>query len=523
MTCGAGLALLGRGGREFAFTGSSDPYWADVLLLLHFNGADASTTFTDSSSYNRTLTIFDGTPELDTAQSMFGSSASLYGGTGNVRIRWDISGAEWDAPNWTFECFYRRTAAAGSPDGILYYRTGLGLQVRNSPYDFALTDTFSILADTVTQTVLGTWCHLAVSVQTVGITRTAYLFIDGVLEDTYSVTNSSLELTSSATPAEIGRTSDIGFAQLYAHLDEVRITAACRYTATFTVPAEAYPDYDEAVVTPPPTTIPPVTYTDAYWASVLFLSAMDLTKVNDKTGIAYTLDSAAVTATDPFDGAGALACAYPPSAPTSTPFDPASSMTFAYTSTGLTIEFWLRVDSWTEWTSGAYKWANLCQVDNAFDADAPNFALALADELVDGEVVPCFQVYGYHRSSLNGYVNYTLVKEALRAAVDGAWHNVTIAFRYYSPFARWNATLYIDGAEQTTLLASPGSPRFSGVVVPPNKVGQGAVGFVYTSPISPAITPTTFAGAIDEIRITAADRYDEWSPFVVPHYAFPRS
>lgn len=518
MTCGAGLALLGRGGREFAFTGSSDPHWADVLLLLHFNGADASTTFTDSSSYNRTLTIFDGTPELDTAQSMFGSSASLYGGTGNVRLRWDISGAEWDAPNWTFECFYRRTSAAGSPDGILYYRTGLGLQVRNSPYDFALTDTFSILADTVTQTVLGTWCHLAVSVQTVGITRTAYLFIDGVLEDTYSVTNSSLELTSSATPAEIGRTSDIGFAQLYAHLDEVRITAACRYTTTFTIPAEAYPDYDEAVVTPPPTTVPPVTYTDAYWTSVLFLSAMDLTKVNDKTSVAYTLDSASVTATGPFDGAGALACVYPPSAPTSTPFEPPelAGVTLRGSSGGC-VEFWLRPDAWEPWVSGAFRWANLAQQDSS--AGDPLWALGIADERQsDGSVAPCLQLFSHYLDGSTYLETWRRTQAALLLPFDGLWHHIALNFSYYGGLAQ-TLVLYLDGVALIALTAPSYTAgetiQFGGQTVFAPVEGVSP----YTTPAS--ITSSTFDGALDEIRVTASSRYSD--PFVVPHYAFPRS
>ena len=53
----------------------SEPDYAHTVLQLHCNGADASSTLTDSSSYARTMTRV-GTAEIDTAQSVFGGASA---------------------------------------------------------------------------------------------------------------------------------------------------------------------------------------------------------------------------------------------------------------------------------------------------------------------------------------------------------------------------------------------------------------------------------------------------------------
>lgn len=60
--------------------GPVDPYFSSVVLLCHFDGADASTTMTDSSSYSRALTA-QGDAQIDTAQSVFGGASLLLDGT----------------------------------------------------------------------------------------------------------------------------------------------------------------------------------------------------------------------------------------------------------------------------------------------------------------------------------------------------------------------------------------------------------------------------------------------------------
>lgn len=58
------------------------PHAANTVLLLHGEGTDASTTFTDSSLLNQTMNA-QGNAQIDTAQFRFGSSSMLFDGTGD--------------------------------------------------------------------------------------------------------------------------------------------------------------------------------------------------------------------------------------------------------------------------------------------------------------------------------------------------------------------------------------------------------------------------------------------------------
>jgi len=55
---------------------------ADTVLMLKMNGADASTTFTDSSDSAHTMTAV-GSAQIDTAQSKFDGASGLFGGSGD--------------------------------------------------------------------------------------------------------------------------------------------------------------------------------------------------------------------------------------------------------------------------------------------------------------------------------------------------------------------------------------------------------------------------------------------------------
>eukprot|EP01041_Mallomonas_annulata_P026842 gene26842-48282_t len=62
--------------------GPTDPDFANVSLLCHFDGADTSTTITDNSPSPKTLTAY-GNAQIDTAQSKFGGASLLLDGTGD--------------------------------------------------------------------------------------------------------------------------------------------------------------------------------------------------------------------------------------------------------------------------------------------------------------------------------------------------------------------------------------------------------------------------------------------------------
>jgi len=57
-------------------TTTGDVYYPQTSLLMHFNGTNGSTTMTDSSKNNASVTVI-GNAQISTAQSKFAGS-SLY-------------------------------------------------------------------------------------------------------------------------------------------------------------------------------------------------------------------------------------------------------------------------------------------------------------------------------------------------------------------------------------------------------------------------------------------------------------
>ena len=56
---------------------AGDSSYASVSLLLHGDGADGSTTFTDNSPTPKTMTVV-GNAKISTAQSKFGGAAMYF-------------------------------------------------------------------------------------------------------------------------------------------------------------------------------------------------------------------------------------------------------------------------------------------------------------------------------------------------------------------------------------------------------------------------------------------------------------
>ena len=104
--------LLMRHG-AIASQGGGDPNFANVVLLLPMDGADNSTTFTDASSYGRTITTV-GNARIRTAQSQWGGSSGYFDGTGDVIRAADASELTM-AGDFTVEWWQRAEtfAAAG--------------------------------------------------------------------------------------------------------------------------------------------------------------------------------------------------------------------------------------------------------------------------------------------------------------------------------------------------------------------------------------------------------------------------
>lgn len=210
----------------------TDPYFSNVVLLLHGNGTNGSTTITDNSSAARTCTPF-GNAQLSNAQAMFGSTSLYFDGTSGTYITCsDIPDVNFAQGDFTVEMWARFATTPfsnnalltfgtpGSPTFELYRRGGLNLWNGSSTV---------ITGGTTLAT--NTWYHIA-WVRSQGVHA---LFVNGNLEGT-AVSNAALN------PAGIILGSYTGtLDQMNGWIDDVRITNnVARYTGIFVPPAAAF-------------------------------------------------------------------------------------------------------------------------------------------------------------------------------------------------------------------------------------------------------------------------------------------
>jgi hypothetical protein len=221
-----------------------DPYYANTVLSLHCDGANGSTTFTDTSPSPKTVSAV-GNAQISTAQSQFGGASALFDGTGDYltipsNAGWQFGGGDWTIEAWIYrtvdtatgDIMACRNAASTQPFWLL--RRNAGGAIR---FDHVNTGSVTVTDVTTTQTTaINTWNHVAVC----RISGVVSIYINGALA-TLTGTNSTTAYGASAAALLIGSgdTSD----SWAGNIDDVRITkGVARYTANFTPPTGPNPD-----------------------------------------------------------------------------------------------------------------------------------------------------------------------------------------------------------------------------------------------------------------------------------------
>ncbi len=234
----SGYAAIG-GEEIVAFT--RDPLAgndADTQLLLHCEGADASTTFTDSSANARTPTA-NGNVQVDTADFKFGLASAIFDGTGDF-ISFADNAAWTFAGDFSLECWAKFTSLA-SVRTLICHSTDI-----NNRYRLFVTTggelSFEVVSASVTTISLissgagittDTWYHLAVSRSG----NDFRLFVNGTLNGTTTDADALPNFTSTFKIGISGNgTSD----PMLGHIDEVRVSSVARWTASFTAPTTPY-------------------------------------------------------------------------------------------------------------------------------------------------------------------------------------------------------------------------------------------------------------------------------------------
>jgi len=225
-------------GSVMAGAGGPDPFITSVRMLLHFNGANNSTTFTDSSQHAYAVTRA-GSAKISTTQSKFGGSAGYFDGTGDY-IYSDNTYPAWGTSAVTAECFFRYDY---DPD------TQYLFDFRNFSGDVEpfiyLNDSNEINfgLDNATQESIaaatGTWHHVAVTRNS----NTWRFFLNGtqVGSDHTMATSLSRRCLTIGT-SRINR--DTSSTRKYnGYVDDFRLSVGvARYTSNFTVTTTQFPD-----------------------------------------------------------------------------------------------------------------------------------------------------------------------------------------------------------------------------------------------------------------------------------------
>ena len=216
--------------------GGTDPDFANVVLLLHGDGANNGTTFTDSSAYARSVTVGSGSV-TSTTQTKFGSASLSFPTSSNYATCADAAELRMGTSDFTIEAWFYPSGGSYPAFYAKGFNSSDGLQffVGNSNCAFRANGTTDLNAVGISNSA---WSHVAFCRQ--GTTRRIYINGSQAASDTLSFDNSSTStLELGAIP-----TSASGF-RYTGYIDDLRVTkGVCRYPngTTFTPPTAAFPN-----------------------------------------------------------------------------------------------------------------------------------------------------------------------------------------------------------------------------------------------------------------------------------------
>lgn len=212
----------------------------DTSALLHLNGSDASTTFTDETG--KVWGAF-GNAQLDTAQKVFGTASLLLAGTdfiytaphddfnlgvGNFTIEARVRVNSF--PTLGFIMSQRISATASRTYQIYLYNADRSIHFSVHTSGGAIGGDFN------TDLSTGTWYHVAI----VRNSATLTCYLNGTAEaTTYNI--STYSVNSSQAPLLIGNAGySYATEGFNGWIDEFRISKVARWTSDFTPPIAEY-------------------------------------------------------------------------------------------------------------------------------------------------------------------------------------------------------------------------------------------------------------------------------------------
>lgn len=240
------------GGVKFDSTGAlviastlppGDPYYANVSLLLHFDGTDGSTTIVDNSPSPKTFTC-GGSAQLDNLHKYFGptslwmdGSDTLIGPTANADF-------DFGSGDFTIEGFFRHgfsnvvkilctnRSPSGSDYGFAFHTT-----VANGLQFTAWNPAGTVVVSMSTATVIFASAWRYAAVKRLGSAFSIWLDGTQVATATYSGA-----IVASPNPFVMGYDPSAAGRDWIGHLDEWRITKGVARDVSV-IPSVAFLDY----------------------------------------------------------------------------------------------------------------------------------------------------------------------------------------------------------------------------------------------------------------------------------------
>lgn len=229
-----------------------DPYWNNVVLAMHMDGTNGSTTFTDGKGH--TVTVVGGAIIRDSI-SMFGESCSFYEGAAIGHLTSPANGDfNITTGDFTVEAFVYIDAYSPSDSGgnrnacIASYGqstsdpTGWYFVIKESGIYFNTTSSAISPDNIVGCSVVvahDTWNHIAISREGSAIK----IFLNGISQ---ALSSDDLGGESVSVPAAnnltIGSNPFTSYGWfLQGYIDDLRITkGVARYTSDFTPPTAPF-------------------------------------------------------------------------------------------------------------------------------------------------------------------------------------------------------------------------------------------------------------------------------------------
>ncbi|MFZ2188264.1 MAG: LamG-like jellyroll fold domain-containing protein [Candidatus Moraniibacteriota bacterium] len=223
--------------------------YANTKLLIHADGSNGSTTFTDSS--NAHSVAASGNVQMSTATSKFGGSSVYFDGSYDELLPSAGSDFGFGTADFTVDVWvYPINGGHGSAYARIFetesYPTAGGIALatvntENPTRMLVHTSDGTNLVYSNSSIPNSTWTHVAV----VRSSGTIKLYINGVAQtQTYST---SLNFTAQRLSIGGNMTGSTGGESFYGYMDEFRVSNVARWTSNFTPETAAYDPSGETI------------------------------------------------------------------------------------------------------------------------------------------------------------------------------------------------------------------------------------------------------------------------------------